>query len=40
MMKVIGLILAAVLITGMYIYAIGEVEEREEKYDEENLKDK
>lgn len=39
-MKVIGLILAAVIITGLYIYAIGEVEEREEKYDEENLRNK
>lgn len=37
-MKVIGLVLAAVLITGLYIYAIGEIEKREEKYDEENLK--
>lgn len=29
-------IVAAVAIVGLYIYAFGEVEEREEKYDEEN----
>lgn len=33
-------IIAAVLITGLYIYAFGKIEDREEKYDEENLKDK
>ena len=33
-------IIAAVFIAGLYIYAFGKIEEREEKYDEENLKDK
>ena len=31
-------ILAAVTIVVLYIYAFGEIEKREEKYDEENLR--
>lgn len=33
-------IIAAVLLAALYIYTFGEIEDREEKYDEENLKDK
>lgn len=31
-------IIAAVVIAVLYIYAFGKIEEREEKYDEENLR--